>query len=129
MPTDRGGQQQPTTDVQGPPGSPAWWLANCHGFLVDDEAEQPIGVVDDVLLDHVGKGPCALVVVQGWGGRWLIVPVDAVTKIVPAERRLTVVRPTDPNGWPQIGRHQPAWLARRLRGALRVVCRLVPGGR
>jgi hypothetical protein len=127
MPTDHGGQKQPTTEVKGPPGSPAWWLANCHGFLVDDEAEQPIGVVDDVLLNHVGKHPCALVVVQGWGRRWLIVPVDAVTKITPAERRLTVVRSTGLDGWPQLGRHQPAWPTRRLRGALRALRRLISG--
>jgi hypothetical protein len=129
MPTDRSGRRQPTTQVQGPTGSPAWWLANAHGFLVDDQAEQPIGVVDDVLLDHDGKHPRALVVVQGWGRRWLVVPLHAVTKIAPAERRLTVARPPDPDRWPQVGRQQPSWLPQRLRSALRVVRRLIPGRR
>jgi len=129
MRTGRGGRRQPTTDVQGPPGSPAWWLANAHGFLVDDQADHPIGVVDDVLLDHAGKHPRALVVVQGWGRRWLVVPVHAVTKIAPAERRLTVARPPDPEGWPQIDTFKPPWPLRRLRDALGVARRLVPGRR
>jgi hypothetical protein len=128
MPTDRERRRQPT-HIHQPPGSPAWWLANAHGFLVDDQHEQPIGVVDDVLLDRTGKHPRALVVVLGWGRRRLVVPVDAVTEIAPAQRRLTVARPPDPDGWPQLGARQPPWPLQRLHGALWVLRRLLPGRR
>jgi hypothetical protein len=41
-------------DLQGMTLDPEYWLSNCHGFLVDSEAEE-IGVVDDVELgDRLG---------------------------------------------------------------------------
>jgi hypothetical protein len=120
---DAGIRWQPTIPVQGPLCPPAWWLAQTHGFLVDDQADQPVGVVEEVHVDDT-KRPCALVAVQGWGRRWLVISIDAVTQIAPAERRLTVARPPTPDPRWRSGDHRPAWLSRRLRGVLRVLRRL-----
>jgi hypothetical protein len=125
---DGGAQWRPTIEVQGPLRSSTWWLAHAHGFLVDDQDEQPVGVVEDVHFDH-DDGPTALVVTQGWGHRWLVIPTDAITEIAPAERRLTVVRAVTSDRWPQAGEHQRPSLSRPLHGALRVVRRLALGRR
>ncbi|MGH3319816.1 MAG: PRC-barrel domain-containing protein [Streptosporangiaceae bacterium] len=71
--------------------SPGRRLAASHGFLVDDEADRPVGVVDDVLVNEDDGSAIALVVVCGWSGRRrLAVPVDDVVTILPGKRRLVV---------------------------------------
>src|SRR5687768_11166893 len=67
-------------------------LLQSHGFLVDAVPDEPVGVVDDVLLDEHGH-PHALVVSSGWfARRTLIVPVDDVDEIYPRSRRLRLRR-------------------------------------
>jgi hypothetical protein len=98
-------------------GSPAWWLTQAPQFLVDDDAQQPVGVLDDIQT-HPNTGlPHKLVVVQGWGRRWVAIPIDAVAEIMPADRRLIVRRST-----------QQRWLKhdrRRTGGVLRFFGRLI----
>jgi hypothetical protein len=90
--TDGGRQWQAVLEVDAPGGRPSWWLANSLGFLVDDDAEQPVGVVDDIQMDPDTQHPRALIVVQGWGRSRIVIPIDAVVEIAPDERRLTVLR-------------------------------------
>jgi hypothetical protein len=95
-------------------GSPVWWLTHAAQFLVDDDAQQPIGVLDEVQT-HPDTGlPHELVVVQGWGRRWVIIPIDAVAEILPADRRLTVRRSTQQR-WRQRDRRR----SRRAGGLMR----------
>ena len=77
--------------MDGPGGRPSWWLANSLGFLVDDDGGQPVGVVEEIQMDFEGH-PRALVVVQGWGRRSIVIPIEAIVEIAPTDRRLTVVR-------------------------------------
>jgi hypothetical protein len=104
-------QERPTVEAEQAVGSPAWWLTQAPQFLVDDDANQGIGVLDDVQT-HPDTGlPHKLVVVQGWGRRWVVIPIDAVAEIIPADRRLIVRRST-----------QQRWRThdrRRTGGALR----------
>ena len=63
-------------------------LLQSHGFLVDAIPDEPIGVVDDVLVDEQGRAQ-ALVVRSGWfGRRRFTVSVDDVAEISPGSRRL-----------------------------------------
>lgn len=79
---------------------PEYWLANCHGFLVDSESGRDMGVVEDVELEHSSGRALALVVASGWfGRRRQTVPVEHVQTIFPRERRLVV---TDPAGAPGV---------------------------
>jgi hypothetical protein len=67
-------------------------LLQSHGFLVDAIPDEPVGVVEDVLVDEDGH-PRALVVSSGWfGRRRLIVPVSDVVEIYPGDRRLRLQR-------------------------------------
>ncbi|HZD38751.1 MAG TPA: PRC-barrel domain-containing protein, partial [Actinomycetes bacterium] len=86
-------------------GSPAWWLTQPHQFLVDDDAQQPVGVVDDVEAQPDTGAPHELVVVQGWGRRRVVIPIDAVAEIMPAERRLIVRRSTQQR-WRRLDRRR-----------------------
>jgi hypothetical protein len=110
-------QERPDVEAEQAVGSPAWWLMQAPQFLVDDDAQQPVGVVDDVQT-HPDTGlPHNLVVVQGWGRRWVVIPIDAVVEIMPADRRLIVRRSTEQR-WQKHDR-------RRTRGILRFVGRLI----
>ncbi len=110
-------QDQPGGEGEQAIGSPGWWLTQAPQFLVDDDAHQPVGVVDDVHT-HPDTGlPHELVVVQGWGRRWVVIPIDAVAEITPADRRLNVRRST-----------QQRWRThdrRRTRGILRLFGRRI----
>jgi hypothetical protein len=67
-------------------------LLQSHGFLVDAIPDEPVGVVDDVLVDENGR-PRALVVSSGWfGRRRLVVPAEDVAEICPRDRRLRLRR-------------------------------------
>ena len=94
-------------------GSPAWWLTHPHQFLVDDDAQRPIGVVDDVKAHPDTGSPHELVVVQGWGRRRVVIPIDAVAEIMPADRRLVVRRSTRQR-WRRLERRQRGGLAAPL---------------
>jgi sporulation protein YlmC with PRC-barrel domain len=70
---------------------PEHWLRTCHGFLVDSESGEDVGVVDDVQLASGSGHAVGLVVATGWSGRHArsIAAAD-VQAIVPSERRLVV---------------------------------------
>jgi hypothetical protein len=85
-------------------------------------------VVEDVRLDRDAEHPRALVVVVGWGRRWLVIPTDAVVEIAPAERRLTVRQPI-PEHWLE-GGHRPLrrpGKRRGVHGVLKVLRRVLRG--
>jgi hypothetical protein len=63
-------------------------LAGCQGFLVDDDCGRAVGVVEDVVMDPDSSGPARLLVVQSWGRRRLVVPLDEVVEVAPGGRRL-----------------------------------------
>lgn len=74
--------------------SAGYWLAHSHGFLVDEVSGRAVGVVEDVVSGEGSALPEGLVVAAGWNGRHrLLVSVDAVVEIVPADHRLVVERP------------------------------------
>ena len=76
----------------GLPVDPEALLLQCHGFLVDAIPDDPVGVVEDVLVDEQGH-PTALVVSAGWfGRRRLTVPVADIDEICSGDRRLRVRR-------------------------------------
>jgi uncharacterized protein YaiE (UPF0345 family) len=104
-PRARGWQEWPTDEAERVVGSPAWWLTQPHQFLVDDDAQQPVGVVDDVEVQPDTGAPHELVVVQGWGRRRVVIPIDAVAEIMPAERRLIVRRSTQQR-WRRLDRRR-----------------------
>jgi hypothetical protein len=63
-------------------------LATCQGFIVDDDCGRAVGVVEDVVLEADSSGRARLLVVQGWGGQRIAVPVDQVMEVAPGRRRL-----------------------------------------
>lgn len=76
-----------------------YWLCNCHGFLVDSEAGEEIGVVDDVEVEQGSGQAVALVVASGWFGRHLrTIAVADVQAIIPSEERLVVRVSEVPDG-------------------------------
>jgi sporulation protein YlmC with PRC-barrel domain len=78
-------------DLRGMNLDPEYWLCNCHDFLVDSEAGEEIGVVDDVELEQGSGRAVALVVAVGWFGRHVRkISVGDVQAIVPSEERLVV---------------------------------------
>ena len=60
----------------------AYWLANCHGFLVN-APKTDVGVVDDVILDANGHAEALLVRAGGFRGRDLRLAVEDIVEIVP----------------------------------------------
>jgi hypothetical protein len=79
-------------------------LADSHGYLVDAMPDEPVGIVDDVVLG-AGGTPVALVVSCGrFGRRQELIPVDAVHDVRPRERRLRLWR-TPAGAAPDLGRH------------------------
>ena len=67
-------------------------LADSHGYLVDAMPDEPVGIVDDVVLESDGT-PIALVVSCGlFGRRQELIPVGAVHDVRPRERRLRLWR-------------------------------------
>jgi uncharacterized protein YrrD len=81
-------------DLRGANLDPEYWLANCHGFLVDSELGRDIGVVEDVVLEPSSGRAFTLVVASGWFGRRLrTIPVVDVQRIIPSEERLVVRDP------------------------------------
>lgn len=71
---------------------PELLLLESHGFLVDALHDEPVGVVDEVVVDQEGR-PEALVVAAGWfGRRRFIVPVEDVDEIDPRGRRVRLRR-------------------------------------
>lgn len=110
-------QDQPAGEGEQAIGSPGWWLTQAPQLLVDDDAGQPVGVVDEVHTHPETGLPHELVVVQGWGRRWVVIPIDAVAEITFVDRRLIVRRST----------HQ-RWRTndqRRTRGILRLFGRRI----
>ena len=82
-------------DLRGTNLDPEDWLSNCHGFLVDSESGEEIGVVDDVELEPGSGRAASLVVASGWFGRHVqTIAVADVQTIVPCEERLVVSDPT-----------------------------------
>ena len=83
---------------------PEYWLRHCHGFLVDSETGENLGVVDDVELAPDSERAIALVVALGWfGRRTKTIAVADVQAIVPSQRRLIVrdlTRAFDPEPGP-----------------------------
>lgn len=78
-------------DLEGVTLDPEYWLRHCQGFLVDSEAGEELGVVDDVELSRDSERAVALVVVSGWFGRHAeMIDVADVQAIVPSQRRLIV---------------------------------------
>lgn len=76
-----------------------YWLSHCHGFLVDSESGEGVGVVDDVELGSGSDRVVALVVASGWFGRHVrTIAVADVQAIVPNERRLVVKDAARPAG-------------------------------
>jgi hypothetical protein len=70
---------------------PEHWLRTCHGFLVDSESGESVGVVDEVQLAPDSDHAVALAVATGWSGRHVRTITTAdVQAIVPTERRLVV---------------------------------------
>lgn len=110
-------QAQPGGEGEQAISSPGWWLTQAPQFLVDDDDDQPVGVVDEVRT-HPDTGlPHELVVVQGWGRRWVVIPIDAVVEITTADRRLIVRRSTEQR-WRTHDR-------RRARGTRRLFARRI----
>jgi hypothetical protein len=71
---------------------PEGLLRQSHGFLVDALGDEPVGVVDDVVVDDDGL-PVALVVSHGWFGRQRrTISVEDVAEILPRDRRLRLRR-------------------------------------
>jgi hypothetical protein len=67
-------------------------LADSHGYLVDAMPDEPVGIVDDVVLDAEGT-PVALIVSCGrFGRQQCSIPVADVHDVRPRERRLRVRR-------------------------------------
>jgi sporulation protein YlmC with PRC-barrel domain len=78
-------------DLPGMNLDPEHWLRTCHGFLVDSESGESVGVVDNVQLAQDSKHAIALAVATGWSGRHMRTIATAdVQAIVPSERRLIV---------------------------------------
>jgi hypothetical protein len=94
--------------------SPAEVLTGCLGFLVDDDFDRPLGVVDDVVKE---QSTLTLLVSQGWGGRRIAIPMADVVEISPQWRRL-VVRSRAGHPWPEC---QPSG---RSSGMMRVALSL-----
>jgi hypothetical protein len=65
-------------------------LADSHGYLVDAMPDEPVGIVDDVVLDAEGT-PVALLVSCGrFGRQQCSIPVADVHDVRPRDRRLRV---------------------------------------
>jgi sporulation protein YlmC with PRC-barrel domain len=78
-------------DLEGVHLDPEYWLRHCRGFLVESEAGEDLGVVDDVELATDSGLAVALVVASGWFGRYTrLIDVADVQAIVPSQRRLVV---------------------------------------
>lgn len=78
-------------DLGGVNLDPEYWLRRCHGFLVDSESSEGVGVVDDVELASGSNRAVGLVVASGWFGRHLqTLAVEDLQAIEPSERRLVV---------------------------------------
>jgi hypothetical protein len=76
--------------IEGVPPDRDALLRQCIGFLVDS-VDAEVGVVDDVVATPDGGRVAALVVACGWGGRRLLeVPADAVSAVLPEERRIVI---------------------------------------
>jgi hypothetical protein len=67
-------------------------LLEVEGYLVDAMPDEPVGVVDEVIVDDDGR-PVALVVACGWFGRRdCRIDVEDIHDICPESRRLRVRR-------------------------------------
>jgi hypothetical protein len=78
-------------DLRGVNLDAEYWLNHCHGFLVDSESGEGVGVVDDVELASGSDRAVVLIVVSGRFGRHIRrTAVADVQAIVPSERRLVV---------------------------------------
>jgi hypothetical protein len=77
-------------DVQPALPAPTDVLTNCCDFLVDDDCGRTIGVVEDVVMYLHRPVAAWLLVVTGWGRHRIMLPVDEVIAIAPAERRLVI---------------------------------------
>ena len=74
------------------PGQFELLLLQSEGYLVDAMPAEPIGVLDEVVVDRDGR-PTELVVACGWfGRRRCSVGVDEVHDIEPENRRVRVRR-------------------------------------
>jgi hypothetical protein len=74
------------------PGQFERLLLQSEGYLVDAMPAEPIGVLDEVVVDRDGR-PTELVVACGWfGRRRCSVGVDEVHDIEPENRRVRVRR-------------------------------------
>jgi hypothetical protein len=75
--------------LDAPRMDPEYWLAHCHGFLVNSPTAD-IGVVDEVMLDAGGQPEALLVRAGGFRGRELVVAVEDVVEIVPQAKVIGV---------------------------------------
>lgn len=70
-----------------------YWLAHCHGFLVDTLADEPVGVVDDLRVDPSTGAAASLEISSpvGWfRNRRFLFAAEDVRVILPLERRLLI---------------------------------------
>ena len=73
-----------------------YWIANCHGFLVDTPAGVHVGVVDDVLVPVSSQHAAALEISVPAGlfrTHRFVLPVETVRAILPLEKRLLAETP------------------------------------
>ena len=84
-------------EIEVPDTDPERLLAECEGFLVDEDG-QTIGVVEGIERDGPFGAVSALIVAAGWFGRkQLRVDADAIESLAPLERRIIVApEATDP---------------------------------
>ncbi len=65
-------------------------LAACHSFLVDDDCDRPVGVVEDVILDAQLSAPVRLLVAPGPRDQRMSIGIHEVLEVVPGSRRIVV---------------------------------------
>jgi hypothetical protein len=71
----------------------AYWLRRCEGFVVETPTRR-IGRVDGIRYGTSQDEPAALAVRAGrFGRRLLLVGVEEVERIDPAERRVVLIDP------------------------------------
>jgi hypothetical protein len=93
-----------------------YWLARCHGFLVNAPGAD-VGVVDDVLYARGGEPSTLLIRTSGLRGQIVEVSTSAVVEIVPELKTLCIERGLE--RFPEEPERSSAWKAfgRRWNGS------------
>jgi hypothetical protein len=87
--------------LDAPRMDPDYWLAHCHGFLVNSPTAD-IDVIDEVMLGPGGQPEALLVRAGGFRGHELVLAVEDVVEIVPEARAIGV------RGLPEAHELEPA---------------------